>query len=109
MSKICRNYREFAQKTAMMVLLCFVFSMLVVGLNGAPIMNERLRLVQPDGIVIDAFNSGDEVHSWVHDENGFTIIRDPITGFWTWARESRIRQGDIESTYIKITADTKKS
>ena len=81
------------------------FVMLVIfvaNLFAAPIMNLPVLLSQPDGVTINAFQSGDEFHCWVHDEEGFTIIRDESTGFWSWAVESHIRDGDIESSGIPI-------
>jgi M6 family metalloprotease-like protein len=58
-----------------------------------------IELHQPDGKVINAFASGDEFHNWAHDESNFTIIQDPITGFWCWAIES---DGDVVSTGFPI-------
>jgi hypothetical protein len=93
----------------MMFLMCVVLCVLAVGLDAAPVMNEKVRLEQPDGTVIYAFQTGDEFYSRVHDENGFTIIRDPNTGYWSLAVECGIRLGDIESSGYSIHHRTAQS
>jgi M6 family metalloprotease-like protein len=42
------------------------------------------ELVQPDGSVIRCFASGDEHYHWLHDADGFVIVKDPESGFWVW-------------------------
>ena len=64
-----------------LILLCTFF----VEIHGAWLNNVPTELVQPDGTVVDAFASGDEFHNWAHDEDYFTIIQDPNTGYWCWA------------------------
>ena len=56
-------------------------------------------LEQPDGTIVDVLYSGDNIHQFPHDENGFTIIQDPITGYWCWAIAS---EGLLESTGYPI-------
>ena len=80
MSQRNHNYRSG------LMILVFVF--LICSLSGAWIDNYESQLIQPDGTVIDVFLTGDEFHNWAHDAAGFTIIQDPITGYWCWARAS---------------------
>jgi M6 family metalloprotease-like protein len=42
-------------------------------------------LKQPDGSVIEVFTSGDEDYSWLHDRQGFVIVRDEHSGFFVYA------------------------
>ena len=56
-------------------------------------------LTQPDGATIDVLLSGDEFHNWAHDDTGHTIIQDPITGFWCWAKAEN---GNLVSTGYPI-------
>ncbi len=42
------------------------------------------ELVQPDGTTIRCFASGDEHYHWLHDADGFVIVKDPESGFWVW-------------------------
>lgn len=48
------------------------------------------QLSQPDGTVLNCYATGDEYYHWLHDARGFTIIRDPATGYFVYAG----KQGD---------------
>ena len=52
---------------------------------GAPLENVPITLQQPDGEILDLFATGDEFYNWVHDENGFTIVRNTSTGYLEYA------------------------
>ena len=41
----------------------------------APLNNIPTQITQPDGKVIDCFASGDEFYNYLHDANGFTIVK----------------------------------
>ena len=43
--------------------------------SAAPLKNIPVRLTQPDGEVIECFASGDEFYNYLHDANGFTIVK----------------------------------
>ena len=45
------------------------------------------KIKQPDGSIIDCFSSGDEFYNWVHDKDGYTIVRSEIDGFCYYANE----------------------
>jgi hypothetical protein len=47
------------------------------------------QVIQPDGTMMDVLVTGDEFHSWYHDEFGYTIIKDEITGYYSWASTSK--------------------
>jgi M6 family metalloprotease-like protein len=61
--------------------LILTFSLHAIWLDDFP-----NTVTQPDGTVVDVLYSGDWHHNWAHDENHFTIIQDPTTGYWCWAR-----------------------
>ncbi len=46
-------------------------------------------VVQPDGEIVRCFASGDEFYHWLHDADGYTIVRDPQTGYFVYAKEIR--------------------
>ena len=50
----------------------------------APLKNIPVRLAQPDGQVIECFASGDEFYNYLHDANGFTIVKDE-GGYYCYA------------------------
>ncbi len=49
------------------------------------IRNFPVTVYQPNGEQIDCFVSGDEYHNWYHDENDYTIIQHPQTGYYVYA------------------------
>ncbi len=51
----------------------------------APIDNFPVTVTQPDGSLLNLFVSGDEFYNWLHDEQGYTIIQDPETGYYVYA------------------------
>ncbi|MCL6519369.1 MAG: M6 family metalloprotease domain-containing protein [Armatimonadetes bacterium] len=55
---------------------------------GAFLRNVPQTLVQPNGEVLKCFCSGDERYRWLHDADGYVIVRDPKTGFYTYAFET---------------------
>lgn len=44
-------------------------------LMAAPLRNVEVRLTQPNGEVIHCFASGDEFYNYLHDADGFTIVK----------------------------------
>ncbi len=43
-------------------------------------------ITQPDGTIINCLATGDEFYNWMHDNEGYTIIQDHSTGFYTYAQ-----------------------
>ena len=64
------------------LLLIACFSLLSV--HAAYLRNVPMALTQPDGSVLHCYASGDEFFNYLHDENGFTIMRHPQTGFYVY-------------------------
>ncbi len=57
---------------------------------------------QPDGTQLQCFLTGDEFHRRLHDAEGYTIIRNPATGYFVYAdRATADRQGD-DSRYLPL-------
>ena len=65
---------------------------------GAYLSNYPVIITQPNGMKIESFITGDEYYNWLHDEDGYTIIQHPKTGYYCFA----ILDGDdlIASEYI---------
>ncbi len=53
---------------------------------------------QPDGTVIHCFASGDEYYNWLHDKDGYTIIQNSSTGYYSYA--DRINGDLIPTGYM---------
>jgi len=56
--------------------------------NAAYIRNHPLKLVQPDGEILYCFVTGDEFWRKVHDARGFSILQNPVTGFYVYAMQA---------------------
>ena len=74
--------------------ICILISLSAAWLNDVPV-----TITQPDGKKIEAFVSGDEFHNWRHDKYLYTIIQDPKTGYWCWAKAEN---GNLISTGYPI-------
>ncbi|MBL0268192.1 MAG: M6 family metalloprotease domain-containing protein [Chitinophagaceae bacterium] len=44
-----------------------------------------ITVTQPDGTQLNLFASGDEFYNWLQDAQGFTVIQDPLTGYYVYA------------------------
>lgn len=62
------------------------------------VKNMPTKITQPDGQTINCFVTGDEYHHWLHDKDGYTIIKDKTSGNYVWA----MKDGDnlIASKYV---------
>jgi hypothetical protein len=66
-------------------LLTVLFLLCIASLQAAPIHNFPLTLRQPDGSTLHCYASGDEYYNWLHDKDGYTIIQNKATGWYTYA------------------------
>ena len=53
--------------------------------EAAFLRNVPVHVKQPDGTVLSCLASGDEYYNWLHDKDGYTILRNPATGFLVYA------------------------
>jgi M6 family metalloprotease-like protein len=67
------------------IFLVFLVLILPNFIFGAFLRNIPVKKVQPDGAVIQCFASGDEFYNWLHDENNYTIVKNPETGYYVYA------------------------
>ncbi|TSA37618.1 MAG: M6 family metalloprotease domain-containing protein [Porphyromonadaceae bacterium] len=79
--KVLRMTRIFI---AVFVVTCFCN----LSLQAAYLKNVPQTFTQPDGTILKCFATGDEYHHWLHDANNFTILQDPVTGFYVYAIRS---------------------
>lgn len=59
--------------------------MAISSILAAPLKNVPCTITQPNGEVIHCFVSGDEFFNYYHDANGYTIIKNQETGYFTYA------------------------
>ena len=70
-------------KKTILLFIAIVFGALQCAL-AAPLKNIEVRLTQPDGQVVHCFASGDEFYNYLHDAQGFTIVKGE-SGFYCYA------------------------
>ncbi|HPT72822.1 MAG TPA: M6 family metalloprotease domain-containing protein, partial [Candidatus Cloacimonadota bacterium] len=68
------------------LLLLSIFLLGTSLLFGAYVTYQPITLQQPDGSVLNLFASGDEFYNWVHDKDGYTIMRDS-KGWYVYAMQ----------------------
>jgi M6 family metalloprotease-like protein len=66
--------------------------------GAAPLSFVPQRLMQPDGTFLECFASGDEYYNWLHDELGYTIVQNPVTGYYVYALPGK--GGLVTSSFI---------
>ncbi|ROL60815.1 M6 family metalloprotease domain-containing protein [Bacteroidetes/Chlorobi group bacterium ChocPot_Mid] len=73
--------------------------------KSAYLENIETKITQPNGSVIECFVTGDEFFRRLHDNDGFTIIKHPVTRYYVYA----VRSGDtlMPSNYVVGEADPK--
>ncbi len=67
------------------ILIVLLFSIVYFPSFAAWLNFEPQTIVQPNGQVINCFGTGDEFYNWLHDKDGFTIIQDKETGYYSYA------------------------
>lgn len=66
--------------------------------HAAPLRNMEVRLAQPNGEVIHCYASGDEFYNYLHDAEGFTIVKG-ADGYYCYAMHDEMGRV-VASTYI---------
>ena len=79
------------KKLVILLIACFC----IINVHAAYLKNIPVTLTQPDGSVLQCFASGDEFFNYLHDSNGYTIIKHPKTGFYVYAES---RDGNLVAT-----------
>jgi len=94
-------------------LLLVIFMAFAITSYASYIENLPITLTQPDGEEIECFTTGDEFYNWVHDANGYTLIRDPQTGIIVYAELEKdelvstgYRVGTVDPASIGLTPRT---
>src|SRR4051812_26766318 len=53
-----------------------------------PFYRKEFTFTQPDGTKLQAIGSGDQRHAVFETKDGYTIVEDPVTGFYQYASRS---------------------
>ncbi len=54
----------------------------------APFINEKFTFTNPDGSTIEVVGSGNQYYARFETEDGFTVVKDPSSGFYKYAQLS---------------------
>lgn len=73
--------RFYLKKTYLLLVLLIVS----ISLQASYLRNVPQKLVQPNGEIVYCYATGDEFYHWLHDEEGYTIVQNPQTGYFCYA------------------------
>lgn len=88
------------------ILLSLLLSILITVAFSAPFKFLPYKITQPDGTVIECFVSGDEFFNWIHDKEGYSIIKGS-DGYYYYATKAKGKI--VASTYKVNSVDPKKT
>jgi M6 family metalloprotease-like protein len=69
------------KKIILLASLTFFFG---ISVHGAYLRNVPINIIQPNGIEIICFATGDEFYNWLHNEDGYTIVQNQ-DGYYCYA------------------------
>ena len=81
-SYLCR-IKLFSMKKGFLVFI--VLWMMSLALSAAYFSNLPYTLKQPNGDTLACLITGDEYYHYLHDADGFTIVKNPQTGYYVYA------------------------
>jgi len=96
------------------VFLVILFIGIVFFSQAAYLKDVPQTLTQPDGTKVHCYASGDEYFHWLHDENGYPIVKNSENGYFVYA-EARMGElvptdhavGSVDPSKIGISRDFK--
>ena len=65
--------------------LTIILILSIIYCNAAYLQDVPTSITQPNGRVINCFITGDEFYRYVHDSLGYTIVKNPNTGYYVYA------------------------
>ena len=74
-----------AKESKMKAIMMCVMILFFITLSAINVSNKPYEFTQPDGTKLSLFVSGDEFYHRVHDKEGYTILKDPQTGYAVFA------------------------
>ncbi len=92
------------KRRAQLAVLC-ILCLLCVPATSAPYFNKSHEFIQPDNSVVSLILNGDEFYMQAETEDGYTVVRDPQTGWICYAELSE-DGSKLISTGIPIGNDS---
>jgi M6 family metalloprotease-like protein len=62
-----------------------------IGADAAYLKDVPQTLTQPDGSEVSLLATGDERYHWLHDQDGYVVVRDPKSGWFVYADKAEGR------------------
>lgn len=88
----------------LILILCFVgFFLLAAKAFAVPACPKLFEIHQPDGTVFLARAFGDEWYNGTETAEGYTIFKEPATGYWVYARQAS--SGELYPTSLIVGID----
>lgn len=81
-------------------LLLFLFGLLSATADAAPHLGNVVKLLQPDGTKISARAYGDEFYQRIESMEGYTLIKDPETGWISYAELSSDKSAFVSTGVV---------
>ena len=97
------NLNRYIILTILVISFTFVFFVPTTSVQAAPVVGYPVQVTQPDGTTLDLFVTGDEYYRWLHDADGYTIIRDQTSGYYVYA--GLVRGRFVPTGYVVGTVD----
>ena len=88
------RHHSYRSLSLLAAALCLMTSLAAA----APLRDVPVTVRQPDGSILRCYATGDEFHNWLHDRDGFTIIQDPVSGYYVYAEK---REGGLKPSAIR--------
>jgi M6 family metalloprotease-like protein len=85
------------RRSRLRLLLVVAMALAAPFAQAAYLRNVPQVVTQPDGSVLHLFATGDEYYNWLHDADGYVVIRDPASGFLVYAAKE---QGQLKPTAL---------
>jgi len=84
------SFRHALPSMGLVFALCALLLLVPRPIHAAPVAPFPLRITQPDGSQFEAMPFGDEWESGYETLDGYTIVRDPATGYWRYAARNSV-------------------
>ena len=84
------------------LLLALLLVRTTTGAFAAPLEKVPVTVTQPDGTQLALFASGDEYYNWLEDAQGYTVMQDPVSGYYVYAN---LVNGELVATKLQTGRD----
>ncbi|MCL2048249.1 MAG: hypothetical protein FWG87_05930 [Defluviitaleaceae bacterium] len=95
-----RNKSKTSITLAILVLSITFSALTALTTLAAPMNGEPIRITQPDGTAHFVRAYGDEFYNRVESPDGYTLVRNPRSGYWCYARLNAAKSELVPTTVV---------